>query len=187
MMQLTFASKVTIGRIVLVPFFIVTLLYYTSERDFLRFVALGLFLVAVITDFIDGYIARTLHQKTKTGAILDPLADKILLISAFICLYKMRIYFDVIQFPLWLVIPLIGREIVLILGAMTIQMTTGNFVIEADFLGKATLFFQIICILGMLLQVQASSLVWLMTLVVSAVSGVLYIREGIRVIHGSVY
>ena len=86
-MGLTFANKVTVGRILLVPFFIATVLYLSDSRPNLRYIALGLFLLAVISDVIDGYIARTHHQKTKAGAILDPLADKILLISAFICLY----------------------------------------------------------------------------------------------------
>src|SRR3989338_5889283 len=92
-MSLTFANKITICRILAVPFLIATLMYYSLERDYLRFVALGLFLFAVISDVIDGYIARTRNQKTIAGAILDPLADKILLISAFICLSMIGEYF----------------------------------------------------------------------------------------------
>ena len=80
-MALTFANKVTVGRIILVPFFIATTLSISPEEPHLRWVALGLFMVAIISDVIDGYIARTRHQKTKAGAILDPLADKILLID----------------------------------------------------------------------------------------------------------
>src|SRR3989338_7065868 len=90
MKSLSFANKVTIVRILTVPFFIATVLYYAPERDYLRLAALCIFLVAVISDVIDGYIARTWKEKTKAGAILDPLADKLLLISAFICLYKIR-------------------------------------------------------------------------------------------------
>ena len=89
-MALTFANKVTVGRILIVPFFIATVMYISPLHEYFRWVALGLFLVAVISDIIDGYIARTRGQKTKAGAILDPLADKILLISAFICLYIKR-------------------------------------------------------------------------------------------------
>ncbi len=99
-MSLTLANKVTIARIIAIPFFITTVLYYTAEKDYLRFWALGIFLVTVMTDFVDGYIARTWNQKTKAGAILDPLADKLLLISSFICLYKVGVLFDVVRFPM---------------------------------------------------------------------------------------
>ena len=63
-MSLTFANKVTIGRILIVPFFIATVMYISPQHEYLRWVALGLFLVAVISDIIDGYIARTRGQKT---------------------------------------------------------------------------------------------------------------------------
>ena len=72
MMPLTLANKLTIGRILAVPFFIATVVYYTPERDYLRYVALGIFCLAILTDVIDGYVARTQNQKTVAGAILDP-------------------------------------------------------------------------------------------------------------------
>jgi len=98
--SLNFANKITIARIIAVPIFIGTVLYYSKQNDFLRFVSLGVFLFAVISDVFDGYIARTRNQKTKAGAILDPLADKFLLISAFVCLfYKGNFWADVIRFP----------------------------------------------------------------------------------------
>ncbi len=90
-MSLTFANKITICRILAVPFFIATVLYYSPQRDHLRYAALGIFLFAVISDVIDGYIARTRHQKTRAGAILDPLADKLLLISATGCFDRLRV------------------------------------------------------------------------------------------------
>ena len=83
-MALTFANKITVCRIVAVPFLIATVLYYTPQNDYLRLVALGIFLFAVISDAVDGYVARHYRQRTKAGAVLDPVADKLLLISAFI-------------------------------------------------------------------------------------------------------
>src|SRR3989338_2065947 len=112
-MGLTFANKITIVRIVAVPFFIATVLYYSPEENYLRYVALGIFLFAVISDVIDGYIARTRDQKTRAGAILDPLADKLLLISAFICLYKIGIQLGEIHFPVWFVVAVISRDVIL--------------------------------------------------------------------------
>ena len=184
-MALTFANKVTVGRILIVPFFIATVLYYSPERDDLRWVALGLFITAVISDLVDGYIARTHHQKTKAGAVLDPLADKLLLISAFVCLYQVGQYFPVISFPMWLVVALISRDVILLLGAMIIQLITGKLDINPNRWGKATAFFQIVCVLGVLLQIKMSSLVWSVTLLVTVISGIIYIREGIKALNAS--
>src|SRR5437016_4644148 len=153
-MGLTFANKVTVGRILLVPFFIATVMYISPKHPQLRWVALGLFMTAVISDIIDGYIARTRHQKTRAGAILDPLADKILLISAFICLYIKRTQFPDIHFPLWFVVAIISRDVILLMGAMIIQLTTGKLEVSANRSGKATAFLQIVCILGILLQLK---------------------------------
>ena len=185
-MGLTFANKVTIGRILLVPFFIATVLYLSPQRPYLRWLALGLFLTAVISDIIDGYIARTRHQKTRAGALLDPLADKILLISAFICLYIQRAQFDEIWFPLWFVVAIISRDVILLLGSMIIQLTTGKLDIEANRSGKTTAFLQIICVLGILLQLRFTFIFWHMALAATIISGVIYIKEGIKTINGSV-
>ena len=182
-MALTFANKVTVGRILLVPFFIATVLYLSPEREYLRWVAMGLFLTAVISDIIDGYIARTHHQKTKAGAILDPLADKILLISAFICLYIRRGFFPDIHFPLWFVVAIISRDVILLLGSMIVQLTTGKLEIEANRSGKMTAFLQIVCVLGIFLQLTFTKVFWYMAVAATLVSGVIYIKEGIKIIN----
>jgi CDP-diacylglycerol--glycerol-3-phosphate 3-phosphatidyltransferase len=184
-MGLTLANKVTIGRIFIVPLFIATVLYYSGERDYLRFVSLGLFLVAVISDVIDGYIARRFYQKTKAGAVLDPLADKLLLVSAFTCLYIVGKDFPVFHFPVWLVVTVISRDVILLLGALIIQLTTGQLNIEASISGKAAAFFQTICVLGMFLQWPWSEVLWPVTVVITIISGLLYIRDGIKVINDS--
>lgn len=184
-MGLTFANKVTVGRILLVPFFIATVMYMSPERPQLRWVALGLFMAAVISDVIDGYIARTRHQKTRAGAILDPLADKILLISAYLCLYAQRAEFPEISFPLWFVVAIISRDVILLLGAMIIQTTTGKLEMEANKSGKITAFLQIVCVIGVLLQLKFSYVFWYITLAATFISGVIYIKEGIKAINGN--
>ena len=184
-MGLTFANKVTIGRILLVPFFIATVLYLSDMRPYLRWVALALFLSAVISDVIDGYIARTRGQKTKAGAILDPLADKILLISAFICLYIKRGQFDDISFPLWFVVAIISRDVILLLGSMIIQLTTGKLEVEANKSGKMTALLQIVCVLGVLLQLKFTKVFWPLALGATVFSGIIYIRDGIKAINGN--
>lgn len=182
-MAITFANKVTIGRIFVVPFFIATVLYYSRDRDYLRYVAFGIFLFAVISDVIDGYIARTRHQKTKAGAILDPLADKLLLISAFVCLTIKGDLFSSVQFPLWLVVAVISRDVILLLGAMIIHLVKGELTIVPSVWGKATTFFQIVCIIGILLQWSVFQIFWPVTAVLTVISGFGYILNGIKTLN----
>ena len=184
-MALTFANKVTVGRILLVPFFIGTVLYLSDDRDYLRWVAIGLFVTAVISDVIDGYIARTRGQTTKAGAILDPLADKILLISSFICIYAKREYFDEFCFPLWFVVAIISRDVILLIGSMVIQLMTGKLEIAANRSGKLTALLQIVCVFGVLLQLKFTFIFWYVALAATIISGIIYIKEGVKVINGN--
>lgn len=182
-MALTFANKVTVGRILAVPFFIAMILYYDPRRDYYRYIILGIFLLAVVTDVIDGYIARTRKQKTKAGAILDPLADKLLLISAFICLYMVGGMLGPITFPLWFVLTIISRDVILLLGSMIIYVVHGNLSITPTKWGKATTFFQILCVVGILLQWPWVVIVWYAAVFFTFISGVGYIRNGIKVLN----
>jgi cardiolipin synthase len=185
-MSLTFANKITVCRILAVPFLVAVVLYYSPQRDYLRYVALGIFLFAVISDVIDGYIARTRHQKTKAGAILDPLADKVLLMSTFICLYKMGVQFSAIHFPLWLVVAVISRDAILLVGAMLIYLIHGDLSIEATRWGKTSTFFQVLTVIAMLLQQStwvSTTLLWAITVFFTVISGVDYIRNGIKLIN----
>ena len=182
-MPLTFANKVTIGRILVVPFFIATVLYYSPARESLRFIALLFFLLAVVSDVIDGYIARTRQQKTKAGAMLDPLADKLLLISAFICLTIKAAAFGGVQFPLWLVVAVISRDVILLLGAMIIHLVVGDLTIIPTRWGKATTFFQVFCIIGILLQWKISLVIWYLTAGLTVISGLGYLRNGVKILN----
>lgn len=182
-MNLTFANKITIGRILAVPFFIATILYYSPQRDYLRFVALGIFSFAVISDIIDGYIARTQKQRTKAGAILDPLADKVLLSSAFICLYIVGAEFPLMRFPMWLVVAVLSRDIILLAGGALICMTHGDLMIGVTRWGKASTFFQVVAVLGMLLQWPITFLVWYVAFLFTVISGMNYIFNGIKIIN----
>lgn len=184
-MSLTFANKVTIFRILSVPVFIATVVYYNPQRDFLRFVALGIFSLAVISDVIDGYIARRWREKTKAGAILDPLADKLLLISAFICLYLTKNFPGDISFPLWLVLIVVSRDFFIILGSALIYIIQGDLKILPTKWGKATTFFQVISVIAFLLQFQFSFLIWYITVFFTFISGVGYLRKGVKTLNVS--
>src|SRR6267142_6597517 len=106
---MTTANKITILRILLIPFFVVELIYYVRSGDEMhRLAALLSFAVASILDGVDGYIARRYNQISELGKILDPLADKLLLVSGVVLLS-----FDhgslLGQFPLWFGCTIIGR------------------------------------------------------------------------------
>src|SRR6266705_6986566 len=113
---MTTANKITIFRILLVPFFIVEVLSYVEAGEELhRFLAIAAFLLASVCDGVDGYIARRYNQRSELGAILDPLADKLLVVSGIVLLsFDHGPYFEGV--PLWLTGTIIGRDILILAG-----------------------------------------------------------------------
>lgn len=182
-MPLTLANKITILRIILVPVFIAVVLYYHPQRDYYRWIALALFVFSAGLDLLDGYIARRNHEFTKIGALLDPLADKLLLISAFVGLYVKGLQFPLIHFPIWLVVGVISRDAILLLGTMVIHMAQCELVIKPNIWGKLATLFQVLCVIGILGQISGSSLLWPMTLALTIISGLLYVRQGIDMLN----
>ena len=180
MMTLTLANKITIGRILLIPVFISVLMSYTPEHDELRWIALGIYLIAEITDVIDGYIARRFYQKTKAGSILDPLADKLLMISTLIVLYTVAAKFSwAVRFPLWLVVAFVARDSILIVGGLLVELKGRPMDIKPNILGKMTAFLQVVCVVTVFLQVHMAFIIWWVALAAGLVSGIIYMREGI--------
>jgi len=185
-MSLTLANKLTIGRILAVPFFIASAIYYVPERDYLRYFALGIFLLAIITDVIDGYIARRHHQKTEAGAILDPLADKFLLISAFVCLYRVKELAGSFGIPVSILLIVISRDAILLIGSTVIYMVKGGIDIVPTKWGKATTFFQVIAIIGILVRLPIFPIAWYAVACITTVSGLDYIRNGMKVLNANI-
>src|SRR2546428_2473822 len=134
---MTTANKITILRILLIPFFVVEVLYYGKGGDELhRLWAIISFAVAAICDGVDGYIARRYNQRSELGAILDPLADKLLLVSGIVLLsLENRPYLETI--PLWLTGTIIGRDVLVLIGLFVIQMVVGKVAVRPRILGKA--------------------------------------------------
>jgi cardiolipin synthase len=136
------ANWLTIVRILLIPVFVTLLVYNRVLLAFTTFVLAGL------TDMLDGYIARTRGTKTRLGAFLDPLADKLLLTAAFVTLtYKFsRIL------PFWLTAIVLSRDLVLILVAVLIMLTGGQVHPAPTMLGKTSAVIQMVtagvCLLG---------------------------------------
>jgi CDP-diacylglycerol--glycerol-3-phosphate 3-phosphatidyltransferase len=129
-------NRLTVGRLVLTVFFVAFLSTSTHWGDV---VALALFIIASLTDWLDGYLARKLNQMTNFGKLMDPLADKVLVASALVCLIPLK------ALPAWVVIVIITREF-LITGLR--QLAAGQGVIlPADPLGKHKTAWQLITIL----------------------------------------
>ncbi|MBF0387155.1 MAG: CDP-diacylglycerol--glycerol-3-phosphate 3-phosphatidyltransferase [Candidatus Omnitrophica bacterium] len=183
-MGLTLANKITIGRIVLIPVFIAVMLSYSPERAYLLWWALGIYILAEITDIIDGYIARRYYQKTKAGSILDPLADKFLLISALIVMYAQGARFDwAVQFPLWLVVTFVARDVILILGGLLIELKSRPIEIRPNLWGKLTAFLQVVCVVAVFLQFHMAYIIWWLAVAAAVISGLIYMKEGIKVLN----
>ena len=130
-------NALTLFRIFLVPFLVVVLLTKFTGREF---VGLGIFLVAAVTDFLDGWVARRRKQTTRLGALLDPIADKLLMSSAFISLVEM----DPKHVPAWMVVIIIGREFA-VSGLRSIASQQG-VTIAASPLGKGKMVSQVVAI-----------------------------------------
>ena len=185
-MPLTFANIMTCVRILCVPFFISSIVYYHPEQDYIRYITFTIFSVAVLTDIIDGYCARVYHQGTKIGAILDPLADKFLLMSAFICLFVVKDVTAPISVPLWLLLIVISRDAILLIGGAAIYLGRGSIDVLPTRIGKMTAFFQVISIMAVLLRLPIFPALWFIVGLLSVVSGADYLIRGARRLNEAV-
>ena len=136
-------NKLTILRVLLIPVFVVLLL-----ADFwgkwLDYIALAVFIIASLTDMLDGMIARKYNLITNFGKFMDPLADKLLVCSAMICLL------DLGRIPAWVVIVIIAREF--IISGFRLVASDKGVVIAAGYIGKVKTVFQMIMIMLMIID-----------------------------------
>lgn len=179
---MTTANKISIFRILLVPLFIVQVLYYVEEGiEYHRLLAILCFGIAAISDGVDGYLARHYNQRSELGAILDPLADKLLLVSG-IVLLSLNNHPHLSRLPLWLVTTILGRDVLMLIGLIMIHYTCGKAVVRPIFLSKVATVLQMTCVLWGLFKWDE---VWLWRLSLGAaictgVSGIYYSYNGIR-------
>lgn len=171
---LNLANRITILRIILIPFFVAAVVYSRLE------IALIIFIIAVISDAADGFIARTLKQKTALGTILDPVADKLLLLSAYICLSVAGSIPPDLKLPPYVPIIVISRDVIIVLGSIMVYVVTNNLKVAPSAVGKITTFFQMITIVGILLQFHYSFVVWNITVLLTVISGIDYMIKGSR-------
>lgn len=121
------ANKLTFFRVVLVPFYVMFMLYDFTAYS--RYIALGIFVIATITDKLDGTIARKYNMITSFGKFMDPIADKLLVCSALVCLTALG------EIPAWVVITIIAREF--IISGIRIIAAEGGTAIAASAWGKS--------------------------------------------------
>ena len=179
---MTTANKITICRILLIPVFVVEVLYYVKTgTEFHRFLGFICFGLAATFDGVDGYIARHYNQRSELGAILDPLADKLLLVSGIVLLSFDHVpYLQTI--PLWLTGTIIGRDILLLVGLIVIQITVGKVKVRPRMLGKIATVLQMIVVLWVLLNWSSRGLFYwsLGAALCTGISGLLYLWDGTR-------
>src|SRR4030065_142731 len=127
-------NYITLFRVVWTPFFI-NLMIYGYDQE-----ALGVFVLAGVTDALDGMIARLTKSQTELGAFLDPIADKLLILSAFVTLVLLG------KLPVWLSIIVVSRDVILVLGSIILYVTGHNLKVSPSIIGKTTTVLQLMVV-----------------------------------------
>ena len=141
-------NKLTMFRVILIPFFVVFLLVDITSVD--NWIALAIFIIASLTDMLDGMIARKYNLVTNFGKFMDPLADKLLVCSALVCLVELE------RIPAWVVIIIIAREF--IISGFRLIASDNGVVIAASYYGKFKTTFQILMICLMIADIEEISM-----------------------------
>jgi len=171
---LNLPNTLTVIRIILIPVFVMSIIY---ER---LGIALLVFVLAAVTDALDGLLARIRKEKTALGAFLDPLADKFLIITSFVVFS----YYGWV--PGWLTIIVISRDIVVLVGWVLIYLMTHATEVKPSYLGKSAIAVELIFLPYVLLNVRAEFLpsmkepLIILTTILTIASGIDYILKGLR-------
>ena len=155
---MTSASKITIARVVMIPFYMAAMYMTGGGAGVWMWISLGIFIVASLTDFVDGYIARTYNQTTDFGKFLDPLADKLLTISA------MCMFCQWGSFPAWALMIVLTREFA-VTGLRLVAVQKGN-VIAAGWSGKVKTASTMV---GLCAMMAIPGVAWLNALVIAVI------------------
>ena len=166
-------NKLTIARMIIVPFLVIFLLTgWGGEAN--RYISLTLFVVASVTDWFDGYLARKNNLVTNFGKFMDPLADKLLVCSAMICMIDLK------RLPAWFVIIIIAREF--IISGFRLIAAENGIVIAANYWGNFKTASQMIMIILLILHfdgifvILEQIFIWL-SLALTIISLITYIRQ----------
>jgi CDP-diacylglycerol--glycerol-3-phosphate 3-phosphatidyltransferase len=188
---MTTANKITVLRILMIPAFVTMAIYYGESigrgapLEWQRFAAIMIFLLASASDGLDGYVARRYNQRSSLGVILDPIADKGLLLSGIITLSISNWSESNPEhgrFPVWFPVLVITRDAFILLGAIVLHLLNGKVRVKPTWTGKVATVLQMIAIAWVMLQFR---FIPLLAIVIAAgvftfISGVVYLLEGIR-------
>ncbi|AEH44723.1 CDP-diacylglycerol/glycerol-3-phosphate 3-phosphatidyltransferase [Thermodesulfatator indicus DSM 15286] len=161
-------NLVTILRLCLVPVVISYLLAGDHQK------ALIFFLIAGLSDVLDGFLARRLNQKTLLGAILDPIADKTLVDS----IYLLGAYLELL--PKWLAVIVVGRDFLILLGFLCLVAITKKIEVRPTYLSKATTAIQVITVVATLAKIPNLNILFYLTGVFTVLSGLHYLWLGVQ-------
>ena len=188
---MTTANKITVVRILMIPVFVTLAIYYGESiqegnpQDWMRFTAIAVFLLAAVSDGLDGYVARRYNQRSTLGAILDPIADKGLLLSGIITLSisnwsQVDPHYG--KFPAWFPVLVITRDAVILIGSAVLHILNGKVRVRPSWTGKVATVLQMAAIAWVMLQMHIIPLIYLVGAAgfFTFVSGVIYVRDGVR-------
>jgi cardiolipin synthase len=188
----TTANKITVVRILMIPAFVTMAIYYGESikrgapLEWQRFTAIAIFLVAAVSDGLDGYVARRYNQRSTLGLYLDPIADKGLLLSGIITLSISNWSEadpDYGRFPAWFPVLVITRDAVILVGAAVLHLLIGSKMrVKPHWTGKLATVCQMCAIGWVMLQVRLLPLMLVVIVagVFTLISGVVYVLDGVR-------
>ncbi len=188
---MTTANKITIARIALIPLFVLMAIYYGESvqrgapEEWQRYTAIVIFLVAAASDGLDGYVARRYNQRSALGVILDPIADKGLLLSGIITL-SISNWSEVDpnygKFPLWFPVLVITRDVVILVGSAILHLLNGKVRVRTSWTGKVATVLQMAAIAWVMLQLKFPPLFYVVVAagIFTLVSGLIYVMDGVR-------
>ena len=188
---MTTANKITVVRILMIPVFVTLAIYYGQSiqrgepLDWQRLAAIVIFLLAAVSDGLDGYVARRYNQRSSLGVILDPIADKGLLLSGIITLSISNwseIDPEYGRFPAWFPVLVITRDAVILVGAVVLHLLNGKVLVKPNWTGKVATVCQMCAIGWVMLQLRFLPLLFVVIVagIFTLISGVVYVMDGVR-------
>ena len=188
---MTTANKITVIRILMIPVFVTLAIYYGEglqegkPQDWQRFAAIAVFLVAALSDGLDGFVARRYNQRRALGMILDPIADKGLLLSGIITLSISNWSPGdptAFRFPAWFPVLVITRDMVIVVGSAVLHILNGTVRVRPSWTGKVATVLQMAAIAWVMLRVRFLPLLYVVVAAgfFTLVAGVIYVRDGVR-------
>ncbi len=188
---MTTANKITVIRILMIPAFVTMAIYYGQSiqrgdpLEWQRFTAIAIFLLASVSDGLDGYVARRYNQRSTLGVILDPIADKGLLLSGIITL-SISNWSETDpeygRFPAWFPVLVITRDAVILVGSAVLHLLNGRVQVKPSWTGKVATVLQMVAIAWVMLQLHFLPLIYVVGAagLFTLVSGIIYVRNGVQ-------